>query len=339
MPAETPRLFVSYSREDEEFALKLATDLRARGTNIWVDQLDIRTGARWDSDVEEGLRASPGLLVILSPSSVLSQNVMDEVAFALSEGKWILPVLHKPCAIPFRLRRLQYVDFVGGYDEGLRRLVSDIAATFAAQPSTAASFAPPPVVRPAPGARPEASHGPRVENEPPGQDVESAPVERRGWFRENGVPGVALVVLILMLAVYTISENIPSSFFRRRSPSVSDPPPAGDEASYSVSTAPEPETAPPASRWTSGTKHSTQPHVVAAEKEGEWTPENGYQWVDANAAGDLRVQWSPGKKHNREDNVVAANKEGQWSPAPGYEWINAADANDLRVKLKPPSVE
>lgn len=30
--------FISYSREDSEFALKLAQDLRAAGAHIWMDQ-------------------------------------------------------------------------------------------------------------------------------------------------------------------------------------------------------------------------------------------------------------------------------------------------------------
>src|SRR5262245_35217657 len=112
MPAVTSQIFVSYARADAAFALKLATDLRARGTHLWVDQLDIRAGTAWDSELEKALRASPAMLVILSPAAVASQNVMDEVAFAISEEKWIVPVLYKPCAIPLRLRRLHYVELV-----------------------------------------------------------------------------------------------------------------------------------------------------------------------------------------------------------------------------------
>jgi hypothetical protein len=51
------------------------------------------------------------MLVILSPASVNSKNVMAEVAFALDEEKEIIPVLYRECKIPFRLRPIQYVDF------------------------------------------------------------------------------------------------------------------------------------------------------------------------------------------------------------------------------------
>ncbi|NIV92430.1 hypothetical protein GWN42_06400 [candidate division KSB1 bacterium] len=50
-------------------------------------------------------------MVILSPTSVASENVMDEVGFALEEKKRIFPVLYRRCKIPFRIRRIQRSDF------------------------------------------------------------------------------------------------------------------------------------------------------------------------------------------------------------------------------------
>ena len=117
------RTFVSYSRADSEFALKLASDLRANGASVWLDQLDIAPGARWDSAIEDALRRSARVIVLLSPKAVASQNVLDEVSFAMDEGKAIVPVLVETCAVPMRLRRLQHVDFTPGYDAALGRLL------------------------------------------------------------------------------------------------------------------------------------------------------------------------------------------------------------------------
>jgi hypothetical protein len=88
-----------------------------------LDQLDIPLGARWDRAVEEALHASPCLLVVLSPASVASDNVMDEVSLGLETDKRIVPILFKDCDIPFRLKRFQYIDFRPGYDDGFKRLV------------------------------------------------------------------------------------------------------------------------------------------------------------------------------------------------------------------------
>lgn len=123
---ETQRTFLSYSRDDSAFALKLATDLRAAGANIWVDQLDIPTGKRWDLTIEEALTNAPQLIVLLSASSVGSNNVMDEVSYALEKGKAIIPVKLNECNIPFRLKRLQFIDFTTGYDRGFARLLADM---------------------------------------------------------------------------------------------------------------------------------------------------------------------------------------------------------------------
>jgi Tfp pilus assembly protein PilF len=115
--------FFSYSRNDSEFALRLAEDLKAAGQNVWLDQLDIVPGQQWDRAIEEELTRSPRILVILSPSSVESPNVMDEVSFALEEGKTVVPIIYKNCKIPFRLRRLQHVDFTQDYARGLKNLL------------------------------------------------------------------------------------------------------------------------------------------------------------------------------------------------------------------------
>jgi TIR domain. len=123
MSSEGVNIFISYSREDGEFALQLAADLRQVGVDLWIDQLDLRVGERWDKAIERALENCKCLLVVLSPSSIVSENVMDEVAFALEEGKQVLPVLYRTCKIPFRLRRLQRVDFTESYPVGLAKIL------------------------------------------------------------------------------------------------------------------------------------------------------------------------------------------------------------------------
>ncbi len=116
------KIFFSYSRDDSEFVLKLAKDLRAGGADIWLDQLDIPAGKRWDAEIEQALENAQVQLVILSPSSVGSNNVMDEVSYALEKGKHVIPILHKDCQIPFRLKRLQYLNFTSNYAAGFNDL-------------------------------------------------------------------------------------------------------------------------------------------------------------------------------------------------------------------------
>jgi hypothetical protein len=43
-PRERPKVLVSYARNDSQFALNLARDLRKAGANLWVDQFDTPAG-------------------------------------------------------------------------------------------------------------------------------------------------------------------------------------------------------------------------------------------------------------------------------------------------------
>lgn len=115
--------FFSYSREDSDFALRLAEDLKAASASVWMDQLDIVPGQRWDRAVRDALIKCPRLLVILSPASVDSENVLDEIDFALDKQKTVIPVLYRDCESPLRLRRVHRVDLSRDYIRGLRLLL------------------------------------------------------------------------------------------------------------------------------------------------------------------------------------------------------------------------
>lgn len=136
-------VFLSYARADADFALHLATDLRAAGVDLWVDQLDIPKGAIWDQEVERALRACSHILIVMSPASVNSHNVMDEVSFALEEGMTVVPVLFQPCDRPFRLRRFQYVDFTSDYGNGLSALTLALPRVKESRDSSIPTASPP----------------------------------------------------------------------------------------------------------------------------------------------------------------------------------------------------
>lgn len=133
--------FLSYSRSDERVALRFARDLRAAGIAMWVDQLDIRPSEHWDRAIERAVRECRGLVVILSPRSAASDNVADEISFAIDHGKSVLPVMIERCGLPLRITRMQLVDATGNYERALEQCLAalrDISRapqrTTAAQP-------------------------------------------------------------------------------------------------------------------------------------------------------------------------------------------------------------
>jgi hypothetical protein len=121
------KVFFSYSRMDaSEFTLKLALDLKKEGFNVWIDQEDIRAGTEWDLEIEKALETCDCLLFIESEKSVSSHNVLDEVYYALEQKKRVIPIIYHDSKTPFRIQRLQHIDFSKNYDEGLPDLIKEL---------------------------------------------------------------------------------------------------------------------------------------------------------------------------------------------------------------------
>ena len=129
MAGESATAFFSYRRSDSEFALRLAGDLKASGADVWIDQLDIEPGQEWDNAIEIALSGASRMILILTPESVESRKVRNEIAYALDEDKLIIPILYKDCTVPLQLRRVQYIDFRNDYARGLQTLLKVLPLT------------------------------------------------------------------------------------------------------------------------------------------------------------------------------------------------------------------
>ena len=157
---DTNAAFVSYSRKDLAFVQKLVKDLKAGGASVWLDKSDIAAGTEWDRAVQNALTSCQQMLLVLSPTSAASDNVLDEITVAIRTRKTILPILYQDCEVPIRVSRLQYIDFRGDYSEAiedlLRQLKSHQAGLSHAQASGPAVSSEPPTphaVVPVPGKR------------------------------------------------------------------------------------------------------------------------------------------------------------------------------------------
>jgi hypothetical protein len=126
--------FLSYARADDKSALRFADDLLAAGVSVWVDQYDIRPSQHWDRAIEAAIRACDGLIVILSPASVASPNVADEVSVAINDGKAVIPIMIAPCVLPLRMTRMHFIDATRDYETALRRTLAALEDT--AQPAS-----------------------------------------------------------------------------------------------------------------------------------------------------------------------------------------------------------
>jgi len=112
-------VFICYARQDQDFVLKLAANLKERGVPVWLDQWDIPPGDDWDLTIDNALYDCAQFLIVLSPAAIASREVRGELRTALDENKPIVPVLYQTCRIPRQLRLIQHVDFTArGPDDG-----------------------------------------------------------------------------------------------------------------------------------------------------------------------------------------------------------------------------
>ncbi len=120
------KIFISYSRRDTEYVESLVEALRKQGFEVWFDK-NIRTGTDWDDTIESELKNADAIVLILSKTSVASENVKDEISYAIGLDKPVNPIKIEECDVPMRLARKQFVDFTTmGHEVGFERLVNDL---------------------------------------------------------------------------------------------------------------------------------------------------------------------------------------------------------------------
>jgi hypothetical protein len=73
-------------------------------------------------EVQEALDRCSHVVVVLSPAAAASDNVLDEIAYALRERKVVLPLMMQTCSIPLRLSRLDRIDFRRNYEDAVKVL-------------------------------------------------------------------------------------------------------------------------------------------------------------------------------------------------------------------------
>jgi hypothetical protein len=131
MGSET--IFLSYSSKDRPFAMGFAKELQNLGVNVWIDQLGIKLGENWDNAIEEALEKSNTFLLLISPTSIASQNVQDEVSIAINTEKRLVPILIKKCDLPMRWQRRHYADLTEDSDKAIK----DVLESFGLQEKAA----------------------------------------------------------------------------------------------------------------------------------------------------------------------------------------------------------
>jgi sulfatase modifying factor 1 len=108
------------------FAKRLAGDLQQSGHRVFLDLEEIRQGASFDVQIEQGIRQADVLTAVMTHRSLADDSVCrDEVVFALQSGRPIVPlrvVVDANLRPTLLLARRNWIDFSEDYRAGLESL-------------------------------------------------------------------------------------------------------------------------------------------------------------------------------------------------------------------------
>ena len=96
---EEPFVFVSYAHKDGHLVYPEINALHDSGIRIWFDG-GIDPGNEWPEDIARALSKAQMFLVFITPSSVESQNVRNEINYAINKKKSFLAVHLQETQLP-----------------------------------------------------------------------------------------------------------------------------------------------------------------------------------------------------------------------------------------------
>jgi hypothetical protein len=134
-------IFISYSRRDQEFVTRLASDLDAQVTGVWFDQSTIQVGENWHDEIMEGIRDCKAFILVLSPDAAESRYVREELTKAQELRKPIFPILYRTAPwkdeIASLVKDVQTLDLrSGSYTDNFYKLVDGLIEAGAIRPAS-----------------------------------------------------------------------------------------------------------------------------------------------------------------------------------------------------------
>lgn len=79
-------IFLAHAKEDKEYVRKLYQELKGKGLEPWLDEVNLLPGEKWDDKIKEAIKKSRFFLACLSSFSVSKNGyVQKELKVALGE--------------------------------------------------------------------------------------------------------------------------------------------------------------------------------------------------------------------------------------------------------------
>ncbi len=118
-------VFLSHSSADKQVAKRVLKGLKSAGIPTWYAPYNLVGSQKWHDEIGEALRRCDWFVLLLSPSSVESMWVKNELLYALNTRRLygrILPVLIENCdweRFSWTLEAIQRVDMAADFRVGM----------------------------------------------------------------------------------------------------------------------------------------------------------------------------------------------------------------------------
>lgn len=99
-------LFVSYSHKDRPRVEPIVSVIEELGRRVWMDRTDITGQTGWAGQIVRAIRESRAVVLMASPNSYASDQVVRELYLAMNHKKTIVPIEIEPAELP---DELQYI--------------------------------------------------------------------------------------------------------------------------------------------------------------------------------------------------------------------------------------
>jgi CheY-like chemotaxis protein len=125
------KLFLSYSRQNEQAARHLYSELRAKGIEVWFDRETLLPGQEWEPAIRRAISESDTVLLLLSSQCVDRRGYFQkEMRLALDVLQtvpaghiYLLPVRLDNCRVSDSLAAIHYVDLFPDYTDGMQKVL------------------------------------------------------------------------------------------------------------------------------------------------------------------------------------------------------------------------
>ncbi len=119
-------VFISHSSADNNISEQMYNALESRGVGCWMDRFDIVPGIPYARAIMNGIEKCDAFVVLLSSSSVRSDDVLNEIDNAHALKKQLIPVFLEEVELPkdfsYYLNRWQWITYKHDFDSLVKEI-------------------------------------------------------------------------------------------------------------------------------------------------------------------------------------------------------------------------